>query len=64
MQRILVKPKAGLHIRDPKTTLPLPPEGRVVEKRSFWLRRAREGAVTIEKVEEPKEAPKTKVKKG
>jgi hypothetical protein len=42
-----VKPAAGLIVRDPETAAPLPPEGKAVPRVSFWLRRLRDGDVTV-----------------
>lgn len=42
-----VTPAPGLIVRDPNTMLPLPPEGAQVEKSSHWIRRQKEGDVTM-----------------
>lgn len=63
MQRILVKPRDGLKVRDPvKPNLGhLPPEGRVVLDGQAWRRLDLAGDVTIEP--EPAQAPAPKAKK-
>lgn len=35
----MVRPKAGLLVRDPVTGTPLPAEGREVPRSQYWLRR-------------------------
>lgn len=47
MSRIFVKPKSGLIVRDPKNMQPLPSEGLFVEKSTYWIRRAKDGDVSI-----------------
>jgi hypothetical protein len=45
-----VKPVPGRSVRDPKTMILLPPEGREVKDGDpFWMRRIRDGDVTVEK---------------
>lgn len=46
-----VIPKKGLVVRDPRTRVPLPPEGAEVPDDVFWHRRLRDGDV---KAAEPK----------
>jgi len=43
--RIFVKPKAGRLVRDPRSGLPLPAEGREAPQNSFWIRRLEGGDV-------------------
>lgn len=45
-EKMMVKPADGLVVRDPRNREPLPPEGREVERSSYWLRRLLEGDVT------------------
>jgi hypothetical protein len=43
-----VLPVEGRVVRDPKTKMPLPPEGREVpDTDMFWVRRVRDGDVTV-----------------
>ena len=41
-----VIPKSGFKIPDPSLNDHLPPEGRNVEKTTYWVRRLRDGDVT------------------
>lgn len=46
--RIKVKPAPGIIVRNPEAGfIPLPPEGAEVVRTIYWLKREREGAVTI-----------------
>lgn len=45
--RILVTPRPGFTVRDPKTNAALPAEGAIKEDSSYWRRRERDGDVTI-----------------
>ncbi len=45
--KILVKPRAGLRLRDPATGRTVPPEGAWVTEDNFWRRRIRDGDVTV-----------------
>ena len=56
VEKIFVVPAAGLRVVDPVTRQPLPPEGAEVEHSLHWLRRLREGDVTLGT------APKAKTK--
>ena len=49
MEKIYVVPAKGLRVLDParKPPSPLPPEGKEVERTTYWLRREREGDVTV-----------------
>lgn len=47
MQHVLIRPAAGMHIRDPRDGSILPAEGRTVELTSFWRRRLKEGGVEL-----------------
>lgn len=58
-REIYVTPKPGVIVVDPSAMDDLPAEGRMVEKSSYWTRRANEGAVTI-----TKSAPKPHKSKG
>ncbi len=66
MERVFVKPKEGLLVRDEKTKQILPIEGKIVEMSTYWVRRLKDGDVelvkSVEKAEAPK-APEKKVKK-
>lgn len=42
-----IKPNQGIKIRDPLTRAFLPEEGTNVEESGFWLRRVRDGDVTV-----------------
>lgn len=44
---ITIKPAPGLRVLDPATMQPLPPEGVQVEKNTHWIRRIKEGDVTL-----------------
>lgn len=44
----LVRPRAGLIIRDPFTLQPLPPEGMELEVTPYWIRRRDDGDVEFE----------------
>lgn len=48
MAQVRVIPKKGLRVRDPKTALPLPPDGKEVDFSVYWHRCAERGDVTIE----------------
>ncbi len=45
--RILVTPRPGFTVRDPKTMAPLPAEGAIKEDASCWRRLESAGDVTI-----------------
>lgn len=55
--KIFVKPKSGLKVVRPDTKQPIKPEGELVIKSSYWLRREAEGDVTISAVEGEKSLP-------
>jgi hypothetical protein len=42
-----IKPAPGRMVRDPRTMLALPEEGRDVPRTPFWLRRLRDGDVVF-----------------
>lgn len=42
---MFVKPKLGLRVMDPDTWQPLAPEGREVQRTSWWMRRLASGDV-------------------
>lgn len=44
-EKLFIKPKAGLTVRDPETRVPLPLEGTEVAASTYWLRRLRDGDV-------------------
>lgn len=45
---MFVIPKPGVRVRDPETRAHLPAEGREVPDTPYWLRRVKDGDVTIE----------------
>lgn len=45
MERVHVRPREGLVVRDPETLQPLPPEGREVDLTTYWIRRLADGDV-------------------
>lgn len=45
--RFFVKPKRGRIVRDPRSRLPLPAEGKEVPGSSFWVRRIEAGDVEL-----------------
>lgn len=55
MNRIFVKPAPGLVVRDPKSLLPLPAEGKEVGASNYWYRRIAAGDVEL--VPSPAPAP-------
>lgn len=63
MERVFVKPKEGLLVRDEKTKQILPIEGKVVEMSTYWVRRLKDGDVELVKNAEKAEAPKAPEKK-
>lgn len=46
-----VTPAPGLIVRDPNTMQPLPEAGLDLEKSSHWIRREKEGDVTITEIQ-------------
>ncbi len=54
--KMYVIPKSGFKIPDPSLNDHLPPEGRNVEKTTYWVRRLRDGDVT----EKPQPKPQQK----
>jgi len=48
-ENVILRPaRDGLVVRDPKTRLPLPPEGRELNKDDpYWIRRLADGDVVI-----------------
>jgi Protein of unknown function (DUF2635) len=55
MAKILATPKAGVLVRQ-ENGKPLPPGGDIVERNSYWLRRERDGDVTLSDAPEAAEA--------
>lgn len=45
---IFIKPKENRQVPDPETRKNLPLEGREVEKNQYWMKRLKDGDVTIE----------------
>ena len=46
--KLLIRPKAGLVVRDPRNGMPLPAERTTeVDTNQFWLRRVRDGDVIV-----------------
>lgn len=56
-----ITPKPGLQVRDPITGTPLPPEGEDKPLTSYWVRRLREGSVTLDAVVEVRPAGASRV---
>lgn len=50
---MMIKPAAGLLVRDPQTKQPLPADGAAVELSSFWRRRLAAGDVVEIKAAAP-----------
>ena len=57
-ERIVVVPKQGARVLDPTNAEPIPAQGKEVERTTYWLRREREGDVTVKAV--PAKKPNTK----
>ena len=48
MSKVFIKPKEGLIVRDPQNNNePLPKEGKLITRSTYWLRRIKEGSVEI-----------------
>lgn len=47
MNRLNVKPVSGRLVRHPETGEPLPAGGLVVPRSPYWLRRVKDGDVTL-----------------
>ena len=66
-QRLSIRPKPGLTVKNPLTGLPLPwDRTTMVQATQFWLRRLHAGdveQVSLEKVLEKKPKPPKKVEK-
>jgi hypothetical protein len=45
--KIKIKPVEGNKVRDPYRSDVLPQDGREVERNSYWIRRLKEGSVTL-----------------
>lgn len=45
MDRIFIKPKKGLRVKDPISLEPLPVDGKNVTPSKYWLRRLKAGDV-------------------
>jgi Protein of unknown function (DUF2635) len=58
-EKTYVKPASERNVIDPATGLALPPEGKEVERTTYWIRRKNEGDVT-EGYPAPTQAKKTK----
>jgi len=52
---LFLVPKAGLQVRDPDTTVPLPAEGAEKPRNQYWLRRLQDGDVSLGRA--PAEVP-------
>jgi hypothetical protein len=61
--KIYIKPKEGLQVRDPQTYQPLPAAGAWVTRNSYWIKRQAEGSVEKAtppaKTKAPAKAPKS-----
>ena len=53
--RVLVKPAEGRLVRHPDTYEQIKPEGLVVEKNSYWIRKESAGDVVIKEAVVPAE---------
>ena len=53
MATIIVKPVAGVCVRDPETRQLVPADGLRVERNTFWSRRIKEGAVVVVQETQP-----------
>jgi len=59
---MFVKPtRAGLIVRDPRTRMPVPPEGREVPRLPYWIRRINDGS--LERAEPQAAAPPAEAEK-
>lgn len=56
--KIKVTPANGARVLDPATKQPIPADGKTVTRSSYWLRRQKDGEVTITATKT------TKTKKG
>ena len=61
-----IRPAVGLTLRDPATGEPLPPEGGLMPRSAFWLRREKDGDVVqaAPAVAPAPDAPATSKNKG
>jgi hypothetical protein len=50
MSFVFVIPKPGIRVRHPETGRIIAAEGETVERSTYWLRRQRDGDVSIEQV--------------
>ncbi|MCX8507223.1 MAG: DUF2635 domain-containing protein [Alphaproteobacteria bacterium] len=50
-----IKPKDGLTVRDPDSMVALPPEGQIVPRNDYWLRRLEQGDVDL--IDDAKSTP-------
>lgn len=64
MATIIVKPVAGVCVRDPATRQIIPAEGARVEFSTFWSRRIKEGAIVVIQETQVKGQPTPKSGKG
>lgn len=65
MERVHLKPKEGLLVRDEKTKQILPVEGRIVEMSTYWVRRLKDGdVVLVENAKIAEAAKSSEVKKA
>lgn len=46
---MFIKPVEGRQVPDPETGRALPETGREVEQTAYWMRRIKDGDVTVEK---------------
>lgn len=54
MNRIFIKPKEGLNVRNPFTKKIVAPAGEEVNEHTYWLRLQKQGDITISEVKEDK----------
>ena len=60
---IRVIPRDGFRVRDPETGLVVPSEGITAPRGSHWIRQELDGAVDLEPIGPPENAPKRGAKK-
>ena len=56
---MIVKPKPGMIVRDPKTHVRIPDSGKEVPANSYWTRRLRAGDVELANRKELKKSRKS-----
>jgi Protein of unknown function (DUF2635) len=46
-EMIFIKPAEGLTIRDPKSRMQIPEDGKLVKRDTYWMRRIHDGDVIL-----------------